>query len=551
MTKRIFRSISIAAIAVFCTSLFLTVGILYDYFSETQRNELKTQTLLAAQTFTIEGEAFFETSSTHDFRITRIAADGAVLYDSAIDKTKAENHLTRKEIQSALHSGYGESSRFSSTANRRSLYSAKKLPDGTVLRLSVPQSSIIILLFDTLKPICIIFFAAIILSTILASRLAKKIVQPLNKLDLDNPLSNKDYSELSPLFRRLDLQQRELTRQESQLKRKETEFDAVTANMSEGLILLNDNGIILSINPAAKKILEADHRCVGKNILEINYSTELQNLLSEALGGSDCQTQLTLSAGKYQFNANPVTSENHVSGAVILMFNVTEKENAEQMRREFTANVSHELKTPLHSISGYAELMQNGLVKPQDINSFSEKIYSEAQRMIRLVDDIIKLSRLDEGANSEQCEPVNLYTISKEVLCSLQPAAELANVSLAVTGEDAEIYAFPQHIRGIIFNLCDNAIKYNRPGGSVEVKITSTENAACITVCDTGIGIPAEHHNRIFERFYSVDRSHSKEIGGTGLGLSIVKHAAKLHNAKIELSSIVDKGTTISVHFPK
>ena len=524
---------------------------MYDYFSQARRNELETQTLLATQTFTIEGEAYFSHLSPGDFRITRIAADGTVLYDSVIDKTGAENHLTREEIQSALHSGYGESSRFSSSVSRRSLYAAKRLPDGTFLRLSVPQSSIIILLFDTLKPICIIFLVAIILSTILASRLAKKIVQPLNKLDLDNPLSNKDYSELSPLFRRLDLQQRELTRQEGQLKRKETEFDAVTANMSEGLILLNDNGIILSINPAAKKILDADHRCVGKNILEINCSTELQNLLSGALGGSDCQTQLTLSADKYQFNANPVISENHVSGAVILMFNVTERENAEQMRREFTANVSHELKTPLHSISGYAELMQNGLVKEQDINSFSEKIYSEAQRMIRLVDDIIKLSRLDEGANSEQCETVNLYTVSKEILSSLQPAAELANVSLSLTGEDAEIRAFPQHIRGIIFNLCDNAVKYNRPGGSVEVNITSTDNEACVTVCDTGIGIPAEHHNRIFERFYSVDRSHSKEIGGTGLGLSIVKHAAKLHNAKIELSSVVNKGTTISVHFPK
>ncbi len=498
-----------------------------------------------------EGDSYLNALTPGDFRITRISADGTVLYDSVIDKTYAENHLTREEIQSALNSGYGESSRFSSTTNRRSLYAAKKLSDGTILRLSTPQNSITVVLFDTLKPICIIFLAAIILSMILASHLAKKIVQPLNKLDLDNPLSNKDYAELSPLFRRLDLQQRELSRQEGQLKRKENEFDAVTANMDEGLILLNDSGIILSINPAAKKILEVDHYCAGKNLFEVNSSPELQELLSKAMSGSDCETTLPLSAGNYQFNASPVISDDHISGAVILMFNVTEKENAKQMRREFTANVSHELKTPLHSISGYAELMQNGLVKPQDIYSFSGKIYSEARRMIRLVDDIIKLSRLDEGLNETQCETVDLYTVSNEVILNLQPAAELANITLSCTGENVQISGFPQHIRGIVFNLCDNAVKYNRHGGSVEIIISSTENTATVTVKDTGIGIPPEHHNRIFERFYSVDRSHSKEIGGTGLGLSIVKHAAKLHNAKVELSSIVDKGTTISVSFPK
>lgn len=551
MTKRIFRSISIAALAFFCASLFLIVGILYDYFSTIQQTQLKTQTLLAAQSVINEGVQYFNDLEPGDFRITWISPDGAVLYDSDSDTSNMENHLSRDEVKAALETGYGESSRFSSTTAHRRMYAAKKLPDGTVVRLSVTQSTIIMLLFDVLQPICVIFIIAIIMSMILASRLAKKIVQPLNKLDLDNPLSNKDYDELSPLFRRLDLQQRELARQESQLKRKENEFDAVTANMNEGLVLLNNSGIILSINPAAKKILEADHRCLGKNILEINSSLEVENFLSKALNGAECEAVLTLSAGEYQFNANPVISENHVSGAVILMFNVTEKENAEQMRREFTANVSHELKTPLHSISGYAELMQNGLVKTQDISTFSEKIYSEAQRMIRLVDDIIKLSRLDEGVNSAACETVELYSIADEVRHSLESAAVLANVSLSITGEQVKIRGFSQHIRGIIYNLCDNAIKYNRPNGSVEILISSTDNAATVTVRDTGIGIPTEHHNRIFERFYSVDRSHSKEIGGTGLGLSIVKHAAKLHNAKIELSSVVNEGTTISVHFPK
>jgi len=551
MTKRIFNSICTVALVVFCASLFLIMGILYDYFSTIQRNQLKSQTALTSQGVTNEGSNYFDNLKIEPCRITWIAADGSVLYDSITNEADMENHLSREEIQLALKNGYGESTRFSSTIMQRSLYSAKKLSNGTIIRLSIAQSTSFMLLLGMLYPICIIFIIAIILSLVLASRLAKKIVKPLNELNLDNPLSNKDYDELTPLLRKLDLQQHELMRQEVKLKRKTNEFDTVTGNMNEGFILINENATILSINPAAKKLLAIDMACIGQNILTINHSAVLHELLHKALDGESTQSILHLFDGAYQVNVNPVYSENHISGAVILMFNVTEKENAEKMRREFTANVSHELKTPLHSISGYAELMQKGLVKSEDINQFTGKIYSETQRMIRLVDDIIRLSRLDEGVSPALREAVNLYSISTEVVRSLEPAASLAGVSLTLSGDSSEIKGFSQHIRSIIYNLCDNAIKYNRADGEVNIRVSSDASFATVTVQDTGIGIPPEHHSRIFERFYSVDRSHSKEIGGTGLGLSIVKHAAKLHNAQIELSSVVNQGTTISIRFPK
>ena len=551
MKKHIFRSICFVAISVFLASLVLIMGVLYDYFSRTQQTQLRAQTQLAAQAVEHEGMAYFDGLSLDKTRVTWIAADGSVLYDSQTNADTMENHLDRTEVQQALATGTGESSRYSSTLMERQLYAAQRLSDGTVIRLSGAHLSLPSLALMMIQPILIAAAIAVVLALVLAMRLAKRIVKPLNELDLDSPKENRGYEELQPLLDRVDSQQRQLKWQETELKRKQSEFETATDNMSEGVVLLNEQGIILSINKAASRLLSVSKYCVGKDILLLNNSFALQELLRQAKGGAHCETAMQLDGTDYQLNASPVMSDGAVTGIALLIFDISEKEKAEQMRREFTANVSHELKTPLHAISGYAELLQNGMVKPEDTEKFSGRIYAEAQRMIALVDDIINLSHLDEGTGDTKREEVDLYALAEEVMRILQPAAEEAKVTLSLTGGPAVMTGVPALLHGIIYNLCDNAIKYNRKNGSVSIRITQTDSAAVLSVSDTGIGIPEEHTQRVFERFYRVDKSHSKEVGGTGLGLSIVKHAAKLHNAKIELHSVVDGGTTVTVTFPK
>ena len=551
MKKHIFRSICFVAISVFLASLVLIMGVLYDYFSRTQQTQLRVQTQLVAQAVEHEGMAYFHDLSLDKTRVTWIAADGSVLYDSQSNADTMENHLDRAEVRQALATGTGESSRYSSTLMERQLYAAQRLSDGTVIRLSGAHLSLPSLALMMIQPILIAAAIAVVLALVLAMRLAKRIVKPLNELDLDNPKENRGYEELQPLLDRVDSQQRQLKWQETELKRKQSEFETATDNMSEGVVLLNEQGIILSINKAASRLLSVSKYCVGKDILLLNNSFALQELLRQAKGGAHCETAMQLDGTDYQLNASPVMSDGAVTGIALLIFDISEKEKAEQMRREFTANVSHELKTPLHAISGYAELLQNGMVKPEDTEKFSGRIYAEAQRMIALVDDIINLSHLDEGTGDTKREEVDLYALAEEVMRILQPAAEEAKVTLSLTGGPAVMTGVPALLHGIIYNLCDNAIKYNRKNGSVSIRITQTDSAAVLSVSDTGIGIPEEHTQRVFERFYRVDKSHSKEVGGTGLGLSIVKHAAKLHNAKIELHSVVDGGTTVTVTFPK
>ena len=551
MTKRIFRSICFVALGVFLASLVLFMCVLYNYFSGLQRSQLKIQTELAAQGVSDGGMGYLEKLNAKDYRITWIDTDGVVLYDSKTDTAGMENHLEREEIKSAFENGVGESTRYSSTLMERSLYFAERLPDGTVLRLSVTQNTLLRLTLGMLQPICFILAVAVVLSLVLASRLSKKIVKPLNELNLDEPLKNEDYEELSPLLRRIDAQQTQIKQQSDELKQKQLEFETVTNGMKEGIVLLSGKGRILSINRAALKLFGADGSCVGEDILSVNRNLELAELLRKSEDGKYAERVTELGDGKYQLDASPVISDGKISGIVLLLLDVTEKEKTEQMRREFTANVSHELKTPLQTISGCAELLANGIVKQEDIQKFGSQICTEAQRMIRLVDDIIKLSHLDEGATDMQRENVDLYALAESTLRSLRPEAEAAKVSLSLSGESAKIYGIPQLLSGIIFNLCDNAIKYNRENGMVSVEIKDEDNKAVLSVADNGIGIPAEHQERIFERFYRVDKSHSKEIGGTGLGLSIVKHAAKLHDAVIELHSVVDGGTTVKVTFPK
>ena len=551
MTKRIFRSICLVALAVLVATVALIMGVLYGYFTDMQHDQLKMQTELAAQGVNNEGLDFFQDMNMKDYRITLIQPDGTVIYDSQVQSGDMENHLEREEVQEALSSGYGESERYSATLMETSLYSAIQLDDGSILRMSISQSSILTLLLGALQPIIVIIVIAVILSLFLASRLSKKIVKPLNELDLDDPLSNEGYDELSPLLLRVYNQQKQLKKQAAALQKSQDEFAAATASMSEGLILLNDKCTILSINKAATVLLDTDQHCVGQNILTVNRDLELQDVLSKALNGEQNEIILDLHDGHYQISASPVISDSAVSGIALLIFDVTEKENAEQMRREFTANVSHELRTPLHSISGYAELLKNGMVKTGDIRPIASKIYGEAQRMVQLVEDIINLSHLDEGAEDMLREKVDMFEIVKATVQSLEPEAESADVSINMTGEQAVITGVPQLLGGIVYNLCDNAIKYNHKGGRVSISLKSSPNEVILTVSDNGIGIPAEDQNRIFERFYRVDKSHSKEVGGTGLGLSIVKHSAKIHNAKISLESTVGKGTTITVRFPK
>ena len=551
MTKRIFRSICLVAIAVFLASVGLFLCVLYDYFGNVQQRGLRTQTELAAQGVQTVGAEYFEGLSPKGYRISWINGDGSVLYDSEADFSEMENHLAREEIKEALESGYGESSRYSVTLMERTLYSAKRLPDGTVLRLSVAQSTLFTLLLGMTQPILLIIAIALGISFWLAHRLSKHITAPLNQLNLDDPLSGEGYDELSPLLRRIDAQQRQIRQQERELRQKQEEFEAVTENMAEGILLLNTKGMILGINRAAETLFGTTHACIGKHILAVNRSIEISELLSEIEKGVHTEKIIDLNGGKYQFAVSPVSESGNLSGAVLLMLDVTEKEQAEQMRREFTANVSHELKTPLHTIAGCAELLENGMVRPEDRARFYSQIRGEAGRMIALVEDIIRLSHLDEGADDMKRERVDLYELAVETAGSLSGEAESAGVSVSVDGESAMVDGIPQLLESIVYNLTDNAIKYNRQGGTVKVSVGRLERAVRLCVSDTGIGIPKEFWERIFERFYRVDKSRSKELGGTGLGLSIVKHAARLHDAKIELQSVEGEGTTITVVFPE
>ena len=545
MTNKIFRSICLVAVCVFLASLILILGVVYSYYSRLQEDQLQTHTQLIAQGASHEGLSYFSNLTVEDCTITWIDTDGTILYNNSSDPGEVENHLERREVIDALKTGYGESSQYSTTLLERSLYSAQRLPDGTVLHVATTQHSILTLVLGFAQPICIVITVALALSLYLAFRLSRKIVQPLNRLNLDAPMDTPCYEELTPLLRRIDAQQLQLRSQAAALTRKQNEFDAVTRNMSEGLVLLNNNCIILTMNTAARHQLGLTFGSIGTDIL--SYNKELSGLLLKALKGERSEALLKLNGGEYQIDASPVHSEGSISGVVLLVFDVTAKRKAEQLRREFTANVSHELKTPLHAISGYAELMSHGIAQPEDTLQFSDKIYTEAQRMIRLVEDIIHLSRLDEGAGINHTENVDLCAKVQEILASLSVEAQQAKVTLKAEGGPLTVKTVPHLLSGIIRNLCDNAIKYNRPGGSVTVKIGIENDNAYICVSDTGIGIPKEHQERIFERFYRVDKSHSKSVGGTGLGLSIVKHAAQALNATLELESEPDEGTSITL----
>ena len=544
MTSKIFRSTVFVAVVVLLCSLGIVIGVLYNHFTGVQVQQLKDELSLAVTGTEQYGNAFLENVEADRFRVTWIDTDGTVLFDTQVDQTVMENHADREEIREAFATGSGSAVRTSSTLTEQTYYEARRLADGTVLRISTNQASAWALMMDLLWPIMLIAVLAIALSLILARRMAKHIVEPMNNLDLEHPLSNDTYEELSPLLRRINQQHLQIDAQMRKLQRKTDEFIQITSNMQEGLVVLDKQTHIRSINTAAMRIFRAGETCVGSSFFLINRSNALRQALNDALDRGHGSTVQALDGRAFRFDMSSIQSEGKLLGAVILAVDVTEAHNAEQMRREFSANVSHELKTPLQGIIGSAELLESGMVKPEDTPRFVGHIRKEAARLVNLIEDIIRLSQLDEGV-ALPAEPVDLLALAEEVKTILQPNAEEKNVSILVSGKGFSVVGVRGMLQEIIYNLCDNAIKYNVPGGSVTIH---AENKRLI-VNDTGIGIPAEHKERIFERFYRVDKSHSKASGGTGLGLSIVKHAVAYHNAEIILESTPGKGTTITIAF--
>ena len=544
MTSKIFRSTVFVAVAVLLCSLSVVMGVLYDHFTQVQVEQLKDELSLAVTGTEQYGNAFLENVEADRFRVTWIDTDGTVLFDTQVDQTAMENHADREEIREAMGTGTGSAVRTSSTLTVQTFYEAHRLKDGTVLRISTSQESAWFLMIGMLWPVALIAMFAIGLSAVLARRMARKIVEPLNTLDLEQPLKNDVYEEISPLLHRIHRQHNQITAQMEALRRKTDEFEQITGNMQEGLVLLSSEGTILSINPTAKRLFEAGDDCIGKNFLSIDRSSSLRTAVNDALDKGRGFVRMKRNGRDHQLDLSRIRSDGVVIGAVVLAFDITERLRAEQMRREFSANVSHELKTPLQSIIGSAELLENGLVKPEDVPRFVGHIRKEASRLVDLIGDIIRLSRLDEGVELPK-EAVDMLALAEEVKNDLGPGAAQKDVRVEVSGAGATIQGVRRLLYEIIYDLCDNAIKYNVPGGSVHVRIGQNE----LTVSDTGIGIPAEHQDRVFERFYRVDKSHSKASGGTGLGLSIVKHAVAYHKASLKLESTPGKGTTVTVTF--
>ena len=560
MTKKIFKSILSVALVILLSSLVMIIGVLYDYFRGVQKNQLRTELAFAAEGVEDSGVSYLEGLNDDSCRITLVGEDGTVLYDSVESADKMGNHADREEIKEAREYGTGEASRYSSTLTEQTIYIAKLLSDGSVLRVSVSHATVPALVFGMLQPLIVVLLLAFILSSVLAHRLSEKIVEPLSAIDLDKPLENNTYDELAPVLSHIEKQHRQIARQMYDLDRSRSEFEAVTHNMKEGLVLTSEKGEIISINPSAASFFlgvkpdsaefyEHEKGCIGKGFLTLDRSRETHELIERAQANGEAESRVSRWGREYQLNASRVLSDGKFTGIVLLIFDVTDKVFAERNRREFTANVSHELKTPLQSIMGSAELIENGLVKPEDMKDFSDRIYKEAARLLTLIEDIIRLSQLDENVELAW-ENLDIAKMASDTAALLRDTAEKKNVIINLDCEPTEIYGVRQLYSEIIYNLCENAIKYNKDGGSVTVSVHPKNGGIELTVSDTGIGIPPEHRSRVFERFYRVDKSHSKATGGTGLGLSIVKHAVQYLGGQIDLTSRVGEGTKITVFFP-
>ncbi len=549
MNKKIFRSSVAVALVVLLSSLVLIFGILFRYFENQLQSELESEADYIAYAVENQGIDYINNFSNSNKRITLISPDGKVLADTSAHESELGNHTDRQEIMEAMKNGKGTSIRYSKTLAEKTVYYAMKMNDGNILRVSTKQYTVAVILFRLIQPILIVFVIAVVLSFALAQKVSKSIIKPINELDLDNPTNNEPYDELAPLLRKIAKQKVTIENQLKEAEFKQEEFRLITENMKEGFIVVDKQMKLLTYNRSALKLLG-----ISKDKLDDILSAGNDNLtflIDKVLDGACEKSSLTLNNSHYRLIANPVFENEQIIGAVILIIDVSESVKREQLRQEFTSNVSHELKTPLTSISGFAEIMKSGDTPDTVVTDFSASIYDEAQRLISLVNDILKISELDEKNIQEESEEVDLYELAVTVLKRLKTVADIRKISLNLIGESTIVFGNEKILDEMIYNLCDNAIKYNEDNGTVDVILSESDHHIKLTVKDTGIGIPQSEQKRIFERFYRVDKSHSKAIGGTGLGLSIVKHAAIYHNAEIELKSELGKGTTITIIFSK
>ena len=551
MTKKIFKSTMLVCFVVLVTGLLFVMGILYGNFGGQLQRELTKEAAYLEYGVEQQGVEYLQNVSDKNSRITYIAQDGTVLFDNEADAYEMENHKDREEFQKAEKYGAGESSRYSNTLSEKTMYYALRLKNGNVLRVSGTQETVIALVKNLVLPLCWILFLMLALSGIMASVISKRIVKPVNELDLEHPEENQIYEELSPLLSKIHRQNREIQKQLDLAKQQQEEFSLITENMQEGLIVIDKYTMILSANSSAWNLFHVDKACQGESVYCLDRAEDFRHAIEQVLSGEHAELILKLNGSDIQLIANPVVRGQKTEGAVILLVNVTEKLERENLRREFSANVSHELKTPLTSISGFAEIMQGGLVKCEDIPKFAGRIYKESQRLLQLVEDVIQISQLDEEKTSYTWELVDVYQVCKNAFESLKEKAQSMNVHLYICGDSMKMEAVRTLLEEAVYNVCDNAIKYNRNDGSVSIFLTQTAHEIQIVVKDTGVGIPKEDQDRVFERFYRVDKSHSKEIGGTGLGLSIVKHAVGTLKGSVILQSEEGCGTEIRMKFPK
>ncbi len=549
MTSKIFRSVFFTSVLTLLASLVLVLGVLFGAFENQIEKELKSEAGYIAYTIENGNMDFFNRFSDSGKRVTLIDPNGEVIADTEADAGKMDNHSDREEVKEALKDGSGTNVRYSRTLTEKTVYYAQRLSNGTVLRVSTTQYTIITIILGLLQPLIFVLVIAMALSLFLSSKVSKRLVKPINSIDLDNPENCDTYDELSPLLHKIINQNRTIARQIEKARQVQEEFRLITENMSEGFLVIDKNTKILSYNSAALKLLDAEK--AEDNVLTLNRTSGFIDAVTTALDGRRAENAMLHGDRTYNLIANPVFNSGEVIGAVIVIIDVTETAKREAMRREFTANVSHELKTPLTSISGFAELMKAGGIPEETVVDFSTSIYTEAQRLITLVTDIIKISELDEKNDRHDWEKVNLYELSRDVIKRLKISAEKKNVSFTLNGGDAEVYGVRQILDEMVYNLCDNAIKYNKEGGRVSVSVKDSDKGVTLSVSDTGIGIPQTQQSRIFERFYRVDKSRSKAEDGTGLGLSIVKHGAIYHNAEISVESEIGKGTKMTILFKK
>lgn len=550
MTKKIFKNIFLVSLLTLILGTSVIMGVLYNHYERSIMTELKKEAEYVSRGVMLSDETYLE-SLNSDSRITWIDSDGTVLYDTQADVKTMENHADREEFIQAENTGVGQSIRTSNTLSEKTLYYAVRLNNDSVIRVSTTQYTVWSLLTGMIQAICILFLIVAVLSGLLASKLAKRIVKPVNEIDLEKPDLEGDYDELAPLLGKINRQNTMISLQMKELERKQAEFRAITENMEEGFLVVNEKTEILSYNSAALKLLGSQMTESSQSVFSLNRTESFRNAVEAALKGKNDIEVLQREGRFYQILANPVLDDNTVAGAIIILIDITEEEEREKLRREFTSNVSHELKTPLTSIYGMSDLLMNGLVKQEDVTEFGKNIHTESGRLIALVNDILRISQLDEGVGLGEKEEIDLYELSRNVMERLETVATKSHVSMELMGEHVKIVGYFGILTEVVYNICDNAIKYNNEGGSVSIAVKDAGKKYTLSVKDTGMGIPEADKERIFERFYRVDKSHSKQIGGTGLGLAIVKHGAACNGAGVKVESVLGKGTTFTLEFEK